>query len=77
MQKRIKSKLHTAHEIAASPRLYNGAYKYGKSEWECMGYSKTGRTILFARLVSTKNDKLRQINTYLKPDTLLTVKDKL
>lgn len=63
----------TAHQIAADPELFYRVVLIGKHEWECMGYSRTGRTVRFARLVelpdSTGNAwKIKQVNIYVNPD---------
>jgi hypothetical protein len=63
----------TAHDIAGDPDLYNRAVKIGRNKWECLGYARTGRTVKFARLVDGNNGKLRQITTYVKPDTTIEI----
>lgn len=64
----------TAHEIASDPELYNYTWKtskFGKYHYECSGYSKSGRTILFYDIVSAPNHKLRMVVRYFKPDQIL------
>lgn len=60
----------TAHEIAADPALYNRVIRIGRTEWECLGYSRTGRRVKFGRLEvgETAADGLRQIVRYVDPD---------
>ena len=62
----------TAHDIAASPELFNipvRLTKTGKESYECMGYSRPGGSIRFARLEQLPEMKLHQINIYVYPDT--------
>lgn len=63
----------TAHEIAASPELYNLPVKIGKNIYECTGYSRSGLSVRFSRLVPVGNKKLRQVNVYVNPDKVLEV----
>ena len=63
-------KTMTAHEVA-STNYMDDVYSFvstGRVLWECMGYSKTGYSIRFARLEILDDGKLRQINRYVDPD---------
>jgi hypothetical protein len=63
--------IYTAHEIASTSELYNKPIIFGinkKDKWECMGYSRSGNSIKFSRLIILENKKLMQINKYVHPD---------
>ena len=63
-------KTMTAHDVAGSHYVDN-VYSFTMTDrvlWECMGYSKSGYTVLFARLEVLDDGKLRQINKYVDPD---------
>jgi len=64
----------TAHDIAAEPELFNEPVIIGRSVWECMGYSGTGNTVKFARLVT--NGGLRQISKYVDPSITVRLSNK-
>lgn len=64
----------TAHEIASTPELYNEVYSIKGNEWECMGYTKSGTTIKFSRIVTLATNKLLVRNIYLKPQTEINEK---
>lgn len=71
-------KIHTAHDIAADPDLYARPVTLPGSRlmWECMGYSRTGRTVRFARLLPGSHAniyRLKQINRYVRPDTIVKI----
>jgi len=66
---------YTAHDIAAYHELYNRVVTIGRNEWECMGYSRTGRTVIFARLVETKDGRFKQINKYVPPMQEVIIKE--
>ena len=71
-------KTMTAHEVAGGHYVDN-VYSFtmtGGVLWECMGYSKTGYTILFARLEILDDGKLRQINRYVNPDKKVYLQNK-
>lgn len=57
----------TAHDIAAYPEFYNRVVLINGEEWECLGYSATGMTVKFARLVETRDKKLKQITINVQP----------
>jgi hypothetical protein len=62
----------TAEKIAGSPKYFYDVFSYKGNLWECLGYSKTGKTIKFARLIDSKiSGKLRQISIYIHPEELL------
>lgn len=62
---------YTAEQIAGDPELFNGVYLHGGQEWECIGYSRSGLTVHFARLIPLPGLKVRQVNIYLDPGTRL------
>jgi hypothetical protein len=67
---------HTAHAVAGDPDLYNRVILIGRSHWECLGYSRTGRRVKFARLVDAPGYGtwgLRQIVKYVDPDQVIEV----
>ena len=64
----------TAHDIAASPENYNKVCVIQGHEWECMGYSNSGRTIRFSRVVVLPNNKLATKNIYVKSYKTVIVK---
>ena len=59
----------SAHEIAGDPDFYNASIVLNNSKmrWKCMGYSRSGFSVKFGRLVQTVRG-LRQINRYVDPD---------
>lgn len=59
----------TAHDITASPELFNAVVRIREHDWECMGYSKNGRTVKFSRLIPVDGMKVKQINIYVDPET--------
>lgn len=62
-------KTMTVHEVAGS-HYVDGVYSFtitGRTLWECMGYSKSGLTVLFSRIEVTEKG-LKQINRYVNPD---------
>lgn len=58
----------TAHKFQSNH--YFDVAVIGRHEWECMGYTRTGRKIRFARVVEVEGN-LRQINKYLDPDAIV------
>lgn len=67
----------TANDIASNPELYFQPVKVGRSEveWECTGYSRTGETIRFSRLLDT-GQGVCQINLYLEPSRPVRLSNK-
>lgn len=66
----------TAKEIACDPELYNKVVTFSmfsKLKWECMGYSRTGNSIRFSRLIEHPEGRWKQIDRYAKPDELVLV----
>lgn len=61
------SKKITAHDVASDSDIYNRVCLIKGNEWECMGYSKSGITIKFSRIVPLANNKLLVKNCYLRP----------
>jgi len=62
-------KVISAHNIASENYLDNlFSFTSSGDYWECLGYSKTGNSVKFARLERTENSTLRQINKYIHPD---------
>lgn len=63
---------HTAHEIAADPELYNTPVYLGPSSrvaYECMGYSRSGNKVQFARLLTHRASRSITVSRrYLDPD---------
>lgn len=60
-----------AKEIASNPDLYNKAVCFSwfsKLKWECMGYSRTGKTIRFSRLIEHPEGRWKQIDKYVDPE---------
>lgn len=77
-KKRMKQ--YTAANIAGNPDLFNAVVKLPNSshEWECMGYSRTGETVKFARLIGGGQLKdgtpwPMQISKYVAPDTIIEI----
>jgi hypothetical protein len=71
-----------ASDIAGNPDLFNKVVKlpHSRCAWECIGYSRTGETVKFARLVDGGQLRdgtpwPRQISRYIDPDTLIEVCD--
>jgi hypothetical protein len=64
----------TAHEISASPENYNKIVIIGKHEYECAGYSRTGNTVKFFRLIPIENMKIKVIVKYINYNKLLKIK---
>jgi len=64
---------YTAHEVAGDPELYDGRVTFGKSkvEWECIGYSSSGYTVKFSRLIPVANMKVKEITVYVDPDRIV------
>lgn len=69
-----------AGQIAGDPELFNKVVKLPGSRhtWECVGYSRTGNTVKFARLVDGGQLKSgtswpRQISTYVEPSTSVEI----
>lgn len=65
----------TAHNVAAYPEYYNLPVRLGKGElWECMGYSRTGGSVRFGRIIPGETvgehlfDNLTVETRYLDPD---------
>lgn len=58
-----------AHDIAANPDLYNLPVLINNKAYECMGYTLSGKSIKFSRLIALPGLKVKQVNKYLKPDT--------
>lgn len=72
----------TANDVAGNPDLFNKTIKlpHSRKLWECMGYSLTGMTIKFSRLVDGGQLRdgppwPRQINCYIDPDTEVKIYD--
>lgn len=72
-----------AGQIAGDPELFNKIVKLPNSKhmWECVGYSRTGNTVKFARLVGGGQLKdgtpwPRQISIYIEPSTSVEVVEK-
>lgn len=61
----------TAHDAASTPENIAKLFRIpGSGErWECMGYSRTGYSVRFARL--TFRPRLSQVNRYIDPDTVV------
>lgn len=69
-----------ASDIAGVPELFNKIVKLpgSKRTWECVGYSRTGNTVKFARLVDGGHLKdgrpwPRQISVYVDPNTSVEI----
>ncbi len=63
--------LTKAKDIAGNLDLYNKSYAFsifGKQEWECLGFSKTGNKVKFRKIKVLENGKLQQINRYVDPE---------
>jgi hypothetical protein len=58
---------HKAQDIAADPDLYNRVFLIDGEEWECMGFTKSGLTVKFSRLVHQPSGRVTQMNKYMKP----------
>jgi len=67
--------MYTAHEIASESNLYNKPIYFGTSffAWECMGYSRSGNSVHFARLEVLPNGKIRQVDKYVHPDKPVSI----
>lgn len=71
----------TAHEIAGDPELYNRVVIIGGKEYDCYGYTRTGKSIKFARIEPAKSAtnksgkwEMSVIVRYLNPDKMVIVK---
>lgn len=66
-------KTMSAHEIAGesySDKVYS--FTSSGFYWECMGYSKSGNSVKFGRVETTKKG-LRAIYKYVNPDKQIFV----